>query len=103
MQKKNPVKSNKLRKSARGQDCTLSIPDVCNYNPETVVLCHFPSEIAASKSTDMSSGFGCSACHDVIDGRVPYDFEPGDKEYFMRRSQNRTHNVWLSMGLLKVA
>lgn len=101
--KDNAVASKKLRQSARGQDCTLRIAGVCNYDPETVVLCHFPCEISASKSTDMSSGFGCSACHDVIDGRVPHEFEPGEKDTYMRRSQNRTHNVWIRMGLLSFA
>lgn len=28
----------KLRESARGQDCLVRLPGVCNRNPETVVL-----------------------------------------------------------------
>jgi len=103
VQKTNPVKSKKLRDSARGQECTLNIAGVCNYDPATVVLCHFPSDISGSKSTDISSGFGCSACHDVIDSRVQHDFEPGEKEFYQRRSQTRTVHVWLDMGLVKVA
>ena len=33
-----------IRKAARGEECTLNIAGVCSYDPETVVLCHFPSD-----------------------------------------------------------
>ncbi|MBC7213069.1 MAG: DUF1364 family protein, partial [Pseudomonas sp.] len=29
------VVSKKVRESARGQDCTVRIPGICNFNPET--------------------------------------------------------------------
>ncbi|MBY0239679.1 MAG: DUF1364 domain-containing protein, partial [Burkholderiaceae bacterium] len=29
-----------IRRAAQGQDCTLQLAGVCNYNPETTVLCH---------------------------------------------------------------
>lgn len=64
-----------IRKAARGQDCTLQIPGVCNANPETVVLCH-SNQLADGKgmglkAPDTEGCFGCSACHDVLDGRKP--------------------------------
>ena len=34
-----------IRKAAKGEECTLNIAGVCSYDPETVVLCHFPSEL----------------------------------------------------------
>lgn len=67
------VESQKYRDFARGQDCTVRIAGVCNFNPETTVLAHLP---CGQKGTGMK-GFdtvgvdACSACHDVIDGRVP--------------------------------
>ena len=33
-----------IRKAAKGEECTLNIAGVCSYDPETVVLCHFPSD-----------------------------------------------------------
>lgn len=30
-----------LRKEARGRECQIRIPGVCNGNPETVVLTHY--------------------------------------------------------------
>lgn len=64
-----------IRKAARGQDCTLRIPGACNWNPETTVLCH-SNELADGKgmglkAPDTAAAFGCSACHDVLDGRAP--------------------------------
>lgn len=61
----------KLRKSARGEDCTLQLFPYCNQNPETTVLCHLPSEQKgmAIKSPDWWGVYGCSACHDILDGR----------------------------------
>jgi hypothetical protein len=84
--------SSKLRDSARGEECTFQIVGVCNGNPETTVLCHLPHESHGMgfKANDLSSGYGCSSCHDVIDGRVQYTFQPGDKEFYMRRSNIRT-------------
>lgn len=62
-----------IRKAARGQDCTLRIPGVCNFDPDTTVLCH-SNNLADGKgmglkAPDTEACFGCSACHDVMDGR----------------------------------
>lgn len=63
-----------LRKLAREQECQIRLPHVCNFNPETTVLCHFRLKGycgTAIKPDDFIFGaWGCSACHDVCDGRV---------------------------------
>jgi Protein of unknown function (DUF1364) len=64
---------NKVRESARGEDCTLRFPDVCNFNPETTVFCH-SNRISDGKGMGMKArigAYGCSDCHDVLDGRAP--------------------------------
>ena len=93
-----------IRKAARGEECTLNITGVCNYNPETVVLCHFPSEGHGMglKSSDLSAGFGCSACHDAIDSRVNVGLSREDKEFYMRRSQTRTLLRLIERGIVRV-
>lgn len=68
-------KSTPIRRSARGEDCTLMIPGVCNCDPETVVLCH-SNRLADGKgmglkAPDTEAAYGCSCCHDVLDGRRP--------------------------------
>lgn len=62
-----------IRKAARGEDCTLRIPGVCNFDPDTTVLCH-DNRLSSGKgmglkAPDTAAAFGCSACHDVLDGR----------------------------------
>lgn len=62
---------NKIRQSARDEDCTLRIPGVCNEDPATTVLCHapFPNRGGMRKGNDTWAAYGCSSCHDLIDGR----------------------------------
>lgn len=63
---------NSLTKHARGEDCTIRLPQVCNHNPETVVACHIPG-VRFGHGVAIKTGFfafGCSSCHDVTDGRA---------------------------------
>ena len=61
----------KIRKSAKGEDCTLRIPGVCNGNNETVVLCHAPYPgRGGMRNHDWWAVYGCSDCHDMVDGRA---------------------------------
>lgn len=92
-----------IRKAAKGEQCTLNISGVCSYDRETTVLCHFPSETHGMglKSDDLSGGFGCSCCHDVIDGRSGH-LSREDKEFYMRRSQFRTILRLVERGIVTV-
>lgn len=93
------VVSQRLRDSARGQVCTFAIPGVCNHNPETVVLCHIRDEAAgkATKAHDLSSAFGCYACHELIDQhRLP----KVDELFYSLRAMQRTQARWFELGLL---
>jgi len=54
---------------ARGRECQIRIPGVCNGNPETTVLCHPDGAGVGRKHHDMLGAWGCSSCHDLIDGR----------------------------------
>ena len=63
------AKSSKIRKSARGKDCTVRIPGVCNFNPETTIHAHKNGGGMGMKENDIFGARCCSACHDVIDGR----------------------------------
>ena len=65
----------KIRQSARGEECTLRLPYVCNFNPETTVWCHSnrleDGKGMGLKARDEEGCYGCSDCHDVLDGRKP--------------------------------
>ena len=62
------AKMTKLRKAARGQDCMVIIPDVCNGNPETVVLAHLNGGGMGYKHHDFLGAWACSSCHSWLDG-----------------------------------
>lgn len=62
-----------LRRSARGRDCQIRIPGICNFNPETTVLAHY--RLAGTcgmgmKPDDEQGAWACSACHDEVDRRT---------------------------------
>lgn len=68
--KKDPIRSTKIRKSAKGKPCTARVPSVCNSNNETTVLAHIDTKSKGMgvKSDDLFSAYMCSACHDWYDG-----------------------------------
>lgn len=94
------IKSKALRNSARDEECTLNIVGVCNGDPATTVLCHLPSDIAGYKATDISSAYGCSSCHAVIDSRGTLSAE--DYEFYLRRAMVRTWTRFYELGLIVV-
>jgi Protein of unknown function (DUF1364) len=60
--------------SARDQICELRIPFVCNHDRATTVWCHrngVEFKGIGAKSPDLLGSYGCSACHDAYDRRVP--------------------------------
>lgn len=99
------IRSDKLRKSARGQGCTLQIPGVCNHDDTTTVLAHLPdgAKGMGMKSDDICAAFSCAACHDLIDRRdARWPGYADDLEFFMRRAMVRTWRVWIEQGLIRV-
>lgn len=91
------IKSNKIRQSARGEECTLQIAGVCNHDPATTVLCHIGFNDGTAKRrrpNERNAVYGCSACHDVIDGRQWADLGAADnglwKWWYIARALVRT-------------
>lgn len=91
----------KLRKSARGQRCTLRLRG-CNHNPETTVLAHIRNNQfcgVGMKPPDYMACFACSHCHDAIDGRVKSD----DTYKDILRAHFETLKIWFDAGLIEVS
>lgn len=87
----------RLRKSARGQRCTLRACYACAPD-ETVVLCHAPGpKSAASKVDDWHSAFGCADCHRVLDQHL---LDPGEESRIWLRGIRETQRIWRDMGLI---
>jgi len=96
------AKQTKITKSARGQECQVRIPGVCNFNPETTVLAHLNGAGMGMKSPDYQGAYCCSACHDAIDGRsgpVSYD----KMRLYHLEGVIRTQELLRERGLIKIA
>lgn len=90
----------KLRKSARGRECQIRIPGVCNGNPETTVLCHLNGAGMGMKHPDLFGAFGCSSCHDEVDRRTTtYDYVSVRHDHL--EAVIKTQAIWLKEGLIK--
>ncbi|MGR2681563.1 nuclease domain-containing protein [Chromobacterium haemolyticum] len=98
------IASQAIRNSASGEECALQIAGVCNGRTDTTVLCHLPDEShgMARKADDLSAAYGCSSCHDAIDGRAPHNWQPGEKDFYMRRGMVRTWRRLLAKGLITI-
>lgn len=96
------VVSQRLRDSARGEDCTLRLPGVCNFQPETTVLAHVPcgQRGIGMKGPDQISAYTCSACHDALDGRSRGVEVDG---WDVIRAVAETQQRMIEKGLLSVA
>ena len=100
--KHKPVVSEKLRQSAKGQECQIRLPGICNFNTETTVLAHLNGGGIGIKKDDWQAAFACSACHDEIDRRTRYmDADTVELEH--RRGVERTQTHWLEMGLITIS
>lgn len=45
-----------LRKEARGRDCQVRLPGICNFNPETTVLAHYRMDTGIAKKPSDKRG-----------------------------------------------
>ena len=97
------IRSPKILKAAKGQQCTLNIPGICNWNPETTVACHVGvvNKGTGQKCDDVFIVFGCSACHAEIDGKTMYYARDDLKEYILLALE-KTWLILFELDLLKV-
>jgi hypothetical protein len=65
------IRSAKVLRHAKGQQCTARFPGICNGNPETTVFCHLNGAAFGKgmgiKAHDVLGFFGCSDCHAYYD------------------------------------
>jgi hypothetical protein len=90
-----------LRKLAKGQPCMMRIPGVCNFNPETTVLCHVRMVGMSGmglKIHDMFGSWGCSACHDYVDGRAGKSGDQSSRRLMLLEGMVRTQHELLKRG-----
>ncbi len=92
-----------LRKEARGRECQIRCPNICNKDNETVVLAHLNNKGlfgvgTGQKVPDMFGAWACSACHDIVDGRAAGNIRGTVWEIMFYEGVFRTQNVLLKEG-----
>ncbi|MGL4638567.1 MAG: nuclease domain-containing protein [Shewanella sp.] len=93
------ARSKKITDSARGENCTMRLLGICNFNPETVVFAH----VGRRRGTGIKCGdnfgvYACSACHDIIDKRTSTRY-PGINGEILRALEE-TQEKLIEKGLL---
>lgn len=61
---------------AKGMPCQIRLVGICNFRSDTTVPAHYSLAGVSGrniKSPSTCVAWGCSACHDVCDGRVQTD------------------------------
>lgn len=65
------IRSKKVTRSAQGQPCFLSLPGICNHNPETTVWAHLNGAAFGKgggiKAHDIAGFPACFSCHTAYD------------------------------------
>jgi hypothetical protein len=98
-----PIRSDKIRAAAKGEECTLQIYGVCRGGTGTTVLAHLHDEVfgMARKADDLSAVFACHGCHDEIDGRTRKT-QGEDLTWYKLRGLQRTIRRLVERGIIFV-
>lgn len=97
------MKKINLRKEARGRECQVRIPSICNHNPETSVLAHY--RLAGTCGTgckpgDLQGAISCNSCHDAIDGRTKTEYSRDELKLMHAEGVMRTLAIWRIEGFI---
>lgn len=104
--KTKPIRSNKIRQSARDEECTVMFFGC--QGAETTVLAHLPctDKGMGIKSPDWWSVYACQNCHDILDGRNEKAREQyklaGMYERIVLAAVYKTMRRMIEKGLIKI-
>lgn len=99
------MSQNRITKAARGRDCMVRIPGVCNGNPETTVLAHYRmagTNGMGCKPNDLQGAWACSACHDAVDMRVFCGIPSDEIKHMHAEGCFRTIDALIREGIVKI-
>lgn len=92
-----------LRKAARGRECTIRVPGVCSFDPDTSVLTHYRLVGLCGtgiKPNDYVAAIGCNRCHDAVDGRIKTEFTREELKLMHAEGVFRTLEIWKKEGFI---
>ena len=93
-------KQTKITKSARGEQCLVRIPYICNHNPETVVFAHIGGGGMGMKQSSNEGSYCCSSCHDAIDYRLKTNHSTNELKLWHLEGVLRTQKLLIEKGLI---
>lgn len=97
------MKSKKIRDAARGQECQVRLPGICNGNPETTVFAHLNGGGMGTKASDLHGAFSCSACHDWLDHGYAKAHTRDQRDFEHLIAMKNTQILLIEMGLIRCA
>jgi hypothetical protein len=95
--------TSKFTRAAKGQECQVRIPGICNRDDTTTVFAHLSGGGMGGKVRDIHGAFCCSACHDAVDGRSTKGVcthTRTDIILMHLEGMVRTQNLLIDMGIL---
>ena len=92
-----------LRTEAKGRECQIRCPNICNGNSETVVLAHLNNKSVVGggmgkKPHDLFGAWACSDCHALVDGRTAGPIKGTEWEVMFHEGVFRTQKILLDEG-----
>lgn len=104
--KHKPIRSKRIRESARGRPCTVRGP-TCNRNPETTVWAHSPFRIHNNGGMGMKCGdlfgcYSCADCHSWLAGLVNHSGPSESRTLAYHRAQDRSLQMLIEAGIVQV-
>ncbi|WP_207950794.1 nuclease domain-containing protein [Marinobacter sp. JSM 1782161] len=103
MKRTSKPKMTPIRRSARGAQCMVGVPHICNGNPETVVLAHLNGGGMGRKREDWQAAYACSACHEFLDGGyVRYGVTRDERDLLHLNAVLRTQAILVEKGFIEV-
>ena len=92
-----------IRKSARGEECTLRLPG-CGWDDCTVVLAHINDgrQGVGLKASDLSAVYACASCHEKIGDGSHLRLSRTNLSLIVLAALQRTHRRLVEKGLIEV-
>lgn len=93
----------KIRQSAKGEECQVRYPGVCNFNDETTIFAHLNGGGMGLKHPDLFGAYCCSDCHNLADGKTEYgNYIKSVTDCYFYEGIFRTQQILLDKGLIKI-
>jgi hypothetical protein len=66
-------RNQRIRDSARDEECLVRLPGACTHDPRTTIWSHYRGEAGgkagALKSDDLCGAYACTVCDAIYDGQ----------------------------------